>query len=130
MLRQMFEFLATSQQQTFFQQQMLQQQASTQRQQKKKGILLFLMVTRFGTVLCRHPRSHDEQHVRFCQFDIWQFGSNGSNLVPRILNVSQRPTATWVIFKEQIRQRFRGFDFQYKLLSKLYNSRWAGFQPA
>ncbi|OWY96330.1 hypothetical protein PHMEG_00033425, partial [Phytophthora megakarya] len=44
-------------------------------------------------------------------------------------SLSDRP-ATWVIFKEHIRQRFRGSDFQHKLLSKLYNLRWAGSQQA
>ncbi|KAF4040895.1 Retrotransposon gag protein [Phytophthora infestans] len=41
------------------------------------------------------------------------------------LGVSPR---VWAVFKQQIRLRFRDSDFDYKLLSKLYNLRVSGTQ--
>ncbi|KAF4149110.1 Aspartyl protease, partial [Phytophthora infestans] len=38
--------------------------------------------------------------------------------------------ATWTIFKQRIRERFRDADFQHKMLSRLHNLRWSGSQQA
>eukprot|EP00644_Phytophthora_capsici_P001013 jgi/Phyca11/120966/e_gw1.43.405.1 len=38
--------------------------------------------------------------------------------------------ATWAIFKQRIRERFREADFQHKVLSRMHNLRWSGSQQA
>ncbi|KAG1697249.1 hypothetical protein DVH05_016537 [Phytophthora capsici] len=155
MLRQMFEFLATSQQQqqqqqqqftqlmqqqALFQQQMLQQQATTQRQQKRKG----------NPPMFNGETSDDlelwlfstEQYYADSQTDMASDTSDFVNLIFGNLgptaqtwfrdfkvSLGDRP-ATWTLFKQQIRERFRDSDFQYKLLSKLYNLRWTGSQQS
>jgi hypothetical protein len=149
-LRQMFEFLAMTQQQqqqqfaqlmsqqAMFQQQMLQHQTVAHRQQKKKGNSpvfngessddLELWIFRTEQY---YADSHEDMALETSDFVNLIF----ANLGPAAqtwyrdfkMSLGQRP-ATWTLFKQRIRERFRDSDFQFKLLAKLNQLRWTGSQ--
>ncbi|OWY91391.1 hypothetical protein PHMEG_00040049, partial [Phytophthora megakarya] len=150
MMRQMFEYMNTTQrqnqeqmsqmlqQQVLLQQQMLQAHVAAQKPQKKKGnppqfngetsddLELWLFSTEQY-----YSNYSEEMQCESSEFvnTIFDNSDPTAQTWYRYFKVSlgEQP-ATWATFKRCICERFREADNQHKLLSRLHNLRWSGSQ--
>ncbi|KAF4034659.1 hypothetical protein GN244_ATG13403 [Phytophthora infestans] len=109
------------QHQVLLQQQVLHAHVSAQKPQKRKG-----------TPPQFNGQSSDD--LELWLFSSEQYYSHYSEEMQTgyrdfKISLGDQP-ATWTIFKQRIRERFRDADFQHKMLSRLHNLRWSGSQQA
>ncbi|GMF46629.1 unnamed protein product [Phytophthora fragariaefolia] len=148
MMRQMFEFMSTAQrqnqeqmaqmlqQQVLLQQHMLQAHVAAQKPQKKKGnppifhgqasddLELWLFSTeQYYASYAEEMRCETSEFVNTFFANLGPTAQTWYRAFK--LSLGDQP-ATWTIFKQRIRERFRHSDFQHKVLSKLHNLRWSG----
>lgn len=139
--RQQQEQMATMfQQQVLFQQQWIQTPATAQRAHKKKGnpptfngqsnedLELWIFSTEQYYSDCRQEMASASSD--FVDMIFANLGAPAQTWYREFkLSLGDQP-ATWSVFKERIRERFRDCDFQFKVLSKLHSLHWTGSQQA
>ncbi|KAG1683003.1 hypothetical protein DVH05_009457 [Phytophthora capsici] len=131
------QFQAFMEQQTTFQREMFEQQSRVARQKHKAeppkfhgraGEDLELWLFAIEEHLSSYARERDSCDSRFVDMVVPFLGPDAMSWYREFKNIVGDQPRTWFLFKQQIRVRFRESDFEFKLLSKLYDLQVSGTQ--